>query len=330
MSFSSFVNQDILVGTVVGAAVSFLFLYKVKKTINGCDSASSGSRSNSSVIGQPHPFVNAEADYEGCIYLDYNATTPVYAEVFEAMKPFLTCSFGNPASPHVYGKRCADAVSLARKQVGYMINAQDSDKEVIFMSCGTECDNRAIDIALHHYYQSRKPFYDNEEDIPLPVIVTSKIEHPAVICYLRVMEFRKKLKFVEIPVSADGFVDVKALTNAITVDTALVTIMHSNNEVGTIQPIKQISQIVTKFNLKHSTSILVHSDAAQSIGKVPIDVQAMACDMMTIVGHKFGAPKGVSALYVRSAIKVNGLMRYRTPHPLTSLYRCFCLFNAVL
>eukprot|EP01039_Chlorochromonas_danica_P006214 gene6214-6852_t len=175
------------------------------------------------------------------------------------MLPYLTTTFGNPSSSHIYGRRCAEAVKEAREQVAKMINATHPHEEILFTSC-------------------------------------------AIINYLRVMELRNELRYSLIPVNEEGYVDIQVLTNTLTEDTALVTIMHSNNEVGSIQPIRHIGQIIQGYNELHKTAVLFHSDAAQSIGKVNIDIQQLQVDMLTIVGHKYGAPKGVSALYIKKGI----------------------------
>eukprot|EP00981_Chlorochromonas_danica_P005775 scaffold1190_cov187-Ochromonas_danica.AAC.7 len=170
------------------------------------------------VIGHPHPFLHTEEDYAGCLYFDYNATTPIYAEVYQAMLPYLTTTFGNPSSSHIYGRRCAEAVKEAREQVAKMINATHPHEEILFTSCGTESDNDAIKIAIHHYYHHHHHHQQQQQhdkkEIPIPHIITSTIEHPAIINYLRVMELRNELRYSLIPVNEEGYVDIQVACSA--------------------------------------------------------------------------------------------------------------------
>jgi cysteine desulfurase len=231
----------------------------------------------------------------GCIYCDYNATTPIYPEVFQAMEPYLTKCFGNPSSSHAYGQLAKTAVITGRKLVADAVNAKPED--IYFVSCGSEADNRCIDIAIHNFYLTH-------DASSIPQIITSSIEHPAILCYLRTMQLKKKLELKVVPVDSQGFVSLTEFENALSPNVALVTIMHSNNEIGTIEPIRAMSKIIRRYNKKANTNILFHTDAAQSIGKVVVDVNALDVDMLTIVGHKFGAPKGIAALYVRNGVNI--------------------------
>lgn len=257
-------------------------------------------------IGRPHPF-SEQLEYKSCIYLDYNATTPVFPEVTDSMMPFLTTCFGNPSSSHVFSKPCRLALATARAHIGALINAKDPANEIYLTSCGTESDNGAVDIAIHHFLQHRRQSNDTKgtADVEIvPHIITCITEHPAVICYLRVLATDKKIRLTVLKVNTQGFVDTNDVKAALCIDTALVTIMHSNNEVGTVQNIREIAQCVKQHNqASHgSSSVLFHSDGAQSLGKLLVDVQALEVDMFTIVGHKYGAPKGVAALYIRTGV----------------------------
>lgn len=184
-----------------------------------------------------------------------------------------------------------------------LIHASTPDS-IIFTSCGSEADNRAIDIAIESYTRSYPA------DAPIPHVVTTAIEHPAVLEYLAYLSRENRIELTILSVSEDGFVSVDDVISSLKATTALVTIMHSNNEVGTIQPIKCIGEKIEEYNKSHHMKciakhkVLFHSDGAQSLGKVLIDVKSEYIDMLTIVGHKFGAPKGIAALYVKPGIGV--------------------------
>ena len=239
--------------------------------------------------------------YNSCVYLDYNATTPVFPEVGEAMLPFLTSCFGNPSSPHVFSKPCREAVASARTLVGALVNAPNPSNTILFTSCGSESDNWAIDIAVHHFHTQ-----PNRTLTSLPHVISCITEHPAILSYLRVLESKGAITLTTLNVDSEGFLHLDDLRSALQINTALVSIMHSNNEIGTLQPIRDISRAIAQFNAAHAVEgahVLFHSDAAQSLGKVPVDVEVLGVDMLSIVGHKYGAPKGISALFVRDNIR---------------------------
>jgi cysteine desulfurase len=221
------------------------------------------------------------------IYLDYNGTTPLDIEVLAAMHPFLEEEFGNPSSNHWFGIAPKRAIAHAREQVASILNCQP--EEVIFTSGGTESNNHAI---------SGTAFALREKG---DHIITSQIEHPAVLEVCRRLE-RYGCEITYLPVDAFGMVDPADVERAITPRTTLITIMHANNEVGTIQPIQEIA------SLAGARGILVHTDAAQSVSKVPTDVQALGVDLLSMAGHKLYAPKGIGALYVRKGVHIEPFM----------------------
>ncbi len=224
------------------------------------------------------------------VYFDHSATTRVLPEVFEAMTPYFLEKFGNASSIHAFGREAKTAMEEARTKVAALLNADP--KEIIFTSSGTEADNLAIKgVAM---FKGRSKGH----------IITSKIEHSAV---LEPCDFLKRFGFevTELPVSSEGLVDPGDVERAIRPDTVLITIMAANNEVGTIQPIRDIGKIAQAKNIPF------HTDGVQAVAKIPVDVKADNIDMLSLSAHKFHGPKGVGALYVKKGTSIEAIIHGR-------------------
>lgn len=221
------------------------------------------------------------------IYLDYNATTPIDLQVIKSMQPYLKKYFGNPSSSHYFGQKAREAVEKARGQVANFLNCNTN--EIIFTGGGTESNNYAI--------QGLAFALKNKGNH----IITIRIEHPSVLEVCKFLE-SSGFEITYLPVNEFGLVSLSDLEEAIKPKTILITIMHANNEIGTIQPIDQISKLANKYN------IIMHTDAAQSVGKIPTSINKLGVNMLSIAGHKLYAPKGIGALYVHKDIRLTKLI----------------------
>ena len=229
------------------------------------------------------------------IYFDHNATTAVDPAVLDAMLPYFSADFGNASSIHTFGQRARAAVETAREQVAALLNARP--QEIVFTSGGTESDNHAIFGVALEFLTS----LNSSTSLTFPHIITTTIEHEAVLNACQALE-KQGVAVTYLPVNRQGLIDLDELRRALRPETVLVTVMHANNELGTIQPLAEIGRIAAEADA------YFHTDAVQSAGKIPVDVKALQLDLLSISGHKFYAPKGIGALFIKGGTRLRQLL----------------------